>query len=420
MSDVDESTSPRVAGVTLAVGGVAFAVLAWWLVPWDPVPGGALEPAPVGTVLTPEQVARAESFATWSRVWSWSALVLSLALACWFGFTRRGRAVVDRVVGRVSGRRWWVQAVLAVVLLTLAGRLLTLPLAAARRQLLLDAGLSTQTWGGFARDVAVGELVTIAITSAAVLAVLACARRWRRVWPAVAGGILAVLVVGGSFAYPVVVEPLFNSFTSLPDGELRSEVLAIAEAEGVPVDDVLVADASRRTTTLNAYVSGFGGTRRVVLYDTLVDDVPRAQALSIVAHELAHARHDDVVVGTALGASGAVAGMGLLGLVLALGRRRGWPGAGDAAVVPVLLALAAVATLLASPIQNGISRQIELRADVDALRYTGDREAFVAVQRQLAVRSLADPTPPAWSQFWFGSHPGVLTRTALAFRVLPD
>ncbi|GAA4694591.1 M48 family metalloprotease [Nocardioides nanhaiensis] len=417
---MSDAGSLRVSAVTAGVGGLLFVVLAWWLVPWDPVPGGPLDPAPVGSVLTAEQVARAESFATWSRVWSWSALVLSLALACWFGFTRRGRGVVARVVGRLAGRRWWVQAVLAVVLLTLAGRLLTLPLAAARRQLLLDAGLSTQTWSGFARDVLLGELVTVAVTSAAVLAVLACARRWRRAWPAVAGGLLAALVLGGSFAYPVVVEPLFNSFTSLPDGELRTEVLAIADAEGVPVDDVLVADASRRTTTLNAYVSGFGGTRRVVLYDTLVEDVPQSQTLSIVAHELAHARHDDVVVGTVLGASGALASMGLLGLVLALGRRRGWPGAQDASVVPVLLALAAVAMLLVSPIQNGISRQIELRADVDALRYTGDRDAFVDVQQQLAVRSLADPSPPAWSQFWFGSHPGVLTRTALAFRVLPD
>ena len=73
------------------------------------------------------------------------------------------------------------------------------------------------------------------------------------------------------------------------------------------VDDVLVADASRRTTTLNAYVSGFGSTRRVVLYDNLVDDVPEDQALSVVAHELAHAKHDDVLTGSLLGAAGAAA-----------------------------------------------------------------------------------------------------------------
>ena len=188
----------------------------------------------------------------------------------------------------------------------------------------------------------------------------------------------------------------------------------------MPIDDVLVADASRRTTTLNAYVSGFGSTRRVVLYDNLVEDVPQDQVLSVVAHELAHAKHDDVLTGSLLGVAGAVFGVGLLGLVVgAVGPRRG-VAMRDPAVVPLVLALLAIGTLLASPIQNTISRQIETRADVDALEATGDSDAFVAVQRQLMVRSLADPTPPAWSQFWFGSHPTGLTRIAIAQQLGQD
>ena len=86
----------------------------------------------------------------------------------------------------------------------------------------------------------------------------------------------------------------------------------------------------------------------------------------------------------------------------------------DAMVVPLALALIAIGTLLASPVENTISRQIEIRADVDALQATGDSGAFIDVQRQLALRSLADPTPPALSQFWFGSHPTTLTRVAIA------
>ena len=180
------------------------------------------------------------------------------------------------------------------------------------------------------------------------------------------------------------------------------------------MDDVLVADASRRTTTLNAYVSGFGGTRRVVVYDNLVEDLPEAEALSVVAHELAHARHRDVVTGSVLGAAGALFGVGLLSLVVgAMGERRRLSMA-DPAVVPLVLALAAVATFVASPVENTVSRQIETRADVDALETTGDSDAFVAMQRQLALRSFSDPTPPALSQFWFGSHPTSLQRIAIA------
>ena len=112
-------------------------------------------------------------------------------------------------------------------------------------------------------------LVTAVVTSLVLLIVVGAARHWRRAWPAVAGVVLAGLALLASFAYPLVVEPLFNDFTSLPEGSLRSGVLELAEREGVAVDDVLVADASRRTTTLNAYVSGIGATKRVVLYDNL-------------------------------------------------------------------------------------------------------------------------------------------------------
>ncbi len=391
---------------------MALAVLVVVLVPFDPVPGGRLIPAPVATVFTPDQVERAEDYARWARLWGWGSLLVSLAVACWFGFTERGRRLVARLPGP-----WWVQVPLVVVVLALLGRLVTLPAAVALQQLRRDNGLSQQAWRAWGGDVLKGELVTAVLTAIGVLVLVACARRFVRAWPAVVGGLLAALVVLGSFVYPVLVEPVFNDFESLPDGQLRTEILDLADREGVRVDDVLVADASRRTTTLNAYVSGFGSTRRIVVYDNLVDAVPDNQVLAVVAHELAHARHDDVMVGTALGAAGSLLGVGLLGLVLGALRRRGHPAAGEAAVVPLVLALVAIGTLAAAPAQNAVSRQIETRADVDALRYTDDPTAFVSVQRQLALRSRADPTPPAFLQLWFGSHPTTLTRIALVQRM---
>ena len=396
---------------TVGVGAAVFVVVAVWLVPWDPVPGGHLEPLDAHTVFTDAQVDRAEAFARQARTWSWSSLAVSLAMACWLAFGRRGRALFARLPGR-----WWAQVPLAVALVEVLRRVVTLPFAVLLRQERLDQGLTNQSWGAFAVDLVKSELLGIVITSLALVAVVACARRWRRAWPAVAAAGLGVLVLAGSFVYPLAVEPLFNDFEPLPDGPLRTEIMALADAEGVQVDDVLVADASRRTTTLNAYVSGFGGTRRVVVYDNLVDDLSQDEALSVVAHELAHARHGDVVTGSVLGAAGAVTGVGLLALALAGLGRRGRLAEGGAAV-PVVLALVALASLATSPVSNTVSRQIETRADVDALRATHDPEAFKAMQVQLALRSLADPTPPAWSQFWFGSHPTGLTRMALADRM---
>lgn len=401
----------RTALVTTVVGGVAFVALAVWLVPWSPVPGGTPAPVAASSVFTSEQIARGEDYARLARLWSWSALAVSLAVSCMLGFSRWGRRLVMRLPGW-----WWVRVVLAVAAVELVGRLATLPFSVLLRRHALENGLSTQAWSDFAVDVATSFGVTLVATSLLLVVLVGCARRWPRAWPAIAGGLLGVLVLVGSFVYPVLVEPLFNDFHSLPDGELRTAVLELADREGVPVEDVLVADASRRTTTLNAYVSGFGGTRRVVLYDNLVNDVPRDETLSVVAHELAHAQHDDVLTGSLLGAAGAVFGVGLLALLV--GSRRGRMS--EPEVVPLVLALVAIGSLLAAPVQNGISRQIETRADVDALEVTADPDAFEAVQRQLALRSLADPTPPAPSQFWFGSHPTGLTRIAIARQLARD
>jgi STE24 endopeptidase len=350
-------------------------------------------------VFSPAQIARARSYASVQRHLGWASLAVTTVLALALGLTHAGAWLARRCPGP-----WWVRAPLATFVLLLLGDLVTLPFELALRHRDLRFGLTEQSLGGWYRDQATSLLVSWVFVSPT---------RWP-LWTALAGALLTVL---GSWVYPVVVEPLFNSFSSLPAGPLRTDILRLAAIEHVPIHDVLVADASRRTTTLNAYVSGFGDTRRVVLYDNLVRDEPRRVTLSVVAHELGHARHHDVAIGTALGAAGAALGSGLLGLLLSrrwLLDRAGATDAGAPEVVALLLALAAMGALLASPVENTVSRAIEARADRSALEATHDYTAFDEVQKQLALRSLSDPTPPAWSQFWFGSHPTGLQRIGIA------
>jgi STE24 endopeptidase len=180
---------------------------------------------------------------------------------------------------------------------------------------------------------------------------------------------------------------------------------------------VLVSDASRRTTALNAYVSGFGSTRRIVVYDTVLEQLPNAEIESIVAHELGHVVHRDVLTGTLMGALGAAAATALLGWLLSwtpLLRRAGADSPGDPRVVPLLLFLVALGGLLAAPVQNLVSRHIEARADLFALDLTHDPDAFISMQRRLAETNLSDPDPPAAWQWFFGSHPTAAQRVAFA------
>ncbi|MGI8887761.1 MAG: M48 family metalloprotease, partial [Nocardioidaceae bacterium] len=233
--------------------------------------------------------------------------------------------------------------------------------------------------------------------------------------PAAAAAAAAGIVM--SFAYPVVVEPVFNTFTPLADGPLRSSLMELAERDDVLVSDVLVSDASRRTTALNAYVSGFGSSKRIVVYDTLVESASQREIELIVAHELGHAKADDVVVGTAVGALGAALGVLVLFLVLQPDRLRRPGGAtsvGDPAIVPVVLALSVFASILSAPAINAVSRQLEARADLHALNLTSDPRTFIDVQRRLAITNLTHLQPNQVLAFWFSSHPGSLERLGMA------
>jgi STE24 endopeptidase len=409
----------RATWLLVGASTVLLAVLAVWLVPWNWLPAGfagsgQLHVPPAGRFFSAAQIVRAEDYARGARLLSLASLLTGIAVVALIGLTPLG----SRLAGPLSRRlRWWLGVPLAVLGVLVAQSVATLPFALALRHRDLAAGLTDQGLAGWWRDRAFGLLVSWVIASLVVLVLIGLARRAPRHWPFWAGAALIALTFIGSFVYPLVVEPAFNRFTPVPDGPFRQSVLRLAQREGVHVDDVLVADASRRTTTLNAYVSGIGDSRRVVVYDNLMHGVPRAEVLSVVAHELGHAREHDVVLGTALSALGGVAGVGLLALVLddaRLQRRARTSGPADVRAVPTMLALFAVASVLVLPAQNAVSRSIEARADRAALVATRDPEAFRAIQKRLALRSLAEPSPPALLHLWFGTHPTVLQRMGLA------
>src|SRR5262245_23343176 len=202
---------------------------------------------------------------------------------------------------------WWLAAPLFAAITVALSALVRLPVTVWRGWVHERRwGFSTQSKRGFAGDFLKKLLVACVLSAIPVTAVVALSRAFPSWWPALAapGAALLVLLIG--FAAPVVLEPLFNRFAPLEDRGLADDLLALAARAGVPVSDVLVADASRRTRKVNAYVSGLGATRRVVLYDTLLQKVPQAELEVVVAHELGHRRARHVAKGTALAMLGAV------------------------------------------------------------------------------------------------------------------
>jgi STE24 endopeptidase len=292
-----------------------------------------------------------------------------------------------------------------------------LPLAAVSHERAVDVGLSTQSWGPWLGDVAKAAGIEAVFAAGGGALALALMRRFRRHWWAPMAGCAVALGVVTLWLFPVVIDPLFNDFEELPDGKLRSDTLALAREAGVDVGEVYRIDASRRTTAANAYVGGLGQTKRVVLFDNLIERFPPEQVRSVVAHELAHQKHQDIWRGIAWLALVAPAGTLLVQrLTERLGSRGGLdpdgPKPGPAALPALALSLALVSFALGGA-SNVLSRQVEARADAFSLRLTDDPAAHIALERRLSLVNVSDPDPPDLLHTLFGTHPTTVERIGI-------
>jgi STE24 endopeptidase len=267
--------------------------------------------------------------------------------------------------------------------------------------------LSTQPLRSWAADRCKAAAVIVAVSSALLVGLVALARVLPGWWAAPTAGAFALAVLALSFLGPVLFEPLFNRYAPLQDGALATELRALAERAGVPVGDVLVQDASRRTRKANAYVSGLGRTRRVVVSDTLLEQASPAEVRLVVAHELGHRRDRHVLRGTMLAMGGAVAATLVLWAVL--GTR-----VADPHRVPLVLLLGLGLSVASLPALTFVSRRWERAADRYSLALTGDRAAYENAFRRLARANLSDLDPPRLLYLLLFTHPTPPERLAAA------
>jgi STE24 endopeptidase len=409
--------TPRLWAVcVLGVLAIALVAAAALLIPWHRPPAPRADQLDALAQLPRDQVERGREFHSALRPGSYGAMAVGLVGALVLGLTPLGARLVA-LVGRPFGGNWIAEAVLGGLAVVLVVEVLTLPFAAWSHRVVVRYGISTQSWGPWAVDLVKSYAVGAVIGGLALLgfyAVVRLAPRWWWAWGAVGAALLVVLL---SFVLPVIVEPIFNKFTPMAGGPLRTELIALADADGVPVRDVLVADASRRTRAVNAYVSGFGPTRRIVVYDTMLTEATPTEVVSVVAHELGHAKRNDVLIGTGIGALGTAAGvvaLYLLGSWAWLLRLAGVEAIGQPRAIGLLLAVSALAGLVGGPAQALVSRRIEARADEHALLLTRDPATFEAMQRRLGSVNLSDPDPPTWEYLLSASHPSTVQRMAAA------
>ncbi len=390
-----------------AVGMVLIAEAGAFLLRPRPAP---ISPAPASAsdYFNRAQIDRGRDYSEGQLLLYIGGVAIEIAvLAC--AATGRPRVVRARLAR--AGSRPVLGAAAVGAGLSVAVAVASLPVGIAAHERAVDFGISTQDLGSWLGDAAKQAAIGAAIAAPIAAGFAALVRRLPRAWWVPGSALVVAIAAVMTWLAPVVLAPLFNRFQALPNSSpARADVLKLARRAGVDVGNVYRVDASRRVRSLNAYVDGLGSTKRVVLYDNLIEGTDRAQLASVVAHELGHVKHDDILRGLAFVAIAAP-----LGLLFArsvgepLSRRAGFaPGSpGSVPAYALGLALAALAIGL---VGNQLSRQIEASADSFALEMTHDPKAFIELQRKLALSSVADPNPPALPQFLLGSHPTTVQR----------
>jgi Zn-dependent protease with chaperone function len=360
-------------------------------------------------------------------------IVLTVAASVWWLlqlWLLLGTGAVARMRDFATGlaKSRWLQcyAFLGCLLLTVA--LLNLPLGIYGHWVALRDDLSVQGWSSWLGDR--GMLLGLEWGFGGLVAMLmfwiirkAPTRWWFWFWiPA------AACVVAGVFAAPYVLDPLFNKFEPLAKSDpalvQRLEQVAARGGISIPPRRMFLMKASAKSTELNAYVTGFGASKRVVVWDTTVAAATPDEIAMIFAHEMGHYALGHVALGTAMTCVALLPffWLGYLGVGVLL-RRYGaaWriPSQQDWGALAVLVLVLSTLATIAQPFTNGVSRSIEHNADVygqEAVhgivadpQATG-RRSF----QELGEASLDDPTPHPWFEFWFDTHPPIRFRAAFA------
>jgi len=352
-------------------------------------------------------------------VWMLAELLLILAV----GAAARMR---DVAVGVAKSR--WAQGFSFVFLLLLLTHLLNLPLGIYGHRVALSYGLSVQGWGSWLADKV--KLFALEWGIGGLLAMLMCwvvrkspTRWWFWFWiPA------AVCVIAGVFVTPYVIDPMFSSFEPLartdPALVQRLEQVVARGGIAIPPDRMFLMKASAKSTELNAYVTGFGASKRVVVWDTTIARSTPDEIAFIFAHEMGHYALGHVVLGTTIGCISLLPCFWLayFGVRLLLGRYgAAWriPSQQDWGALVVLALVLLTLSAISDPIANGFSRRIEHNADVygqEAVHgIVADPQAVgLRTFQVLGEDSLDDPTPHPLFEWWFDTHPTTCFRAAFA------
>jgi STE24 endopeptidase len=274
-------------------------------------------------------------------------------------------------------------------------------------------GLSNQSFPSWLGDYGTGLALSLVAALILIPLIYAAIRRTGRNWWLWGAGIVIAFQIVMAVIYPVFVAPLFNHYSPLPDGKLKTEILSLAQANDIPADTVWVVDASRQTNRISANVSGFLGTTRISLNDNLLNQGTPDEVLAVMGHEMGHYVMGHVLraillFGLLIIAAFVFLDWGFRRLIARFGGRWRVRQLEDVAGLPVLVGLISLFFFVMTPVSNGISRTAEHQADIFGLDAVRKPDAFATAMLKLSTYRKLEPEK--WEEMIFYDHPSGRTR----------
>ncbi len=346
-----------------------------------------------------KQVSAGRDYQRLPRIISILGFVLQIGVLIWFVFGK-GKDGIG------SGAR---NHMVYAVLLWLVLRLTSLPVQYFRGYYWQKKwGFLTQSLFAWWKDYFLEAGIELVLFTAGLLILYFVIGHWSKTWWVIIAGLFSLWLLIQTYLWPVIVAPLFNEFTPVHNPAITEMVEELAERAGIEVDEVLVMDAGRRTTKANAYFTGLGRTKRIVLYDTLLQNYPPEQVKAVVAHEMGHWKLGHITKGVGLGILGSFILWWLAGIMLSRTIPFGFRYGPEVMGMVVLFLI--LSSFISSPLQNGISRYMEREADRFAVILTEDVQSSVDLQVNISRKNLSDLAPAPFIE-WFGySHPSAVKR----------
>ncbi|MBA7699157.1 Protease HtpX [subsurface metagenome] len=228
-------------------------------------------------------------------------------------------------------------------------------------------------------------------------------------WWIISSAVLAIFIVVITYLYPILIDPLFYKFEKLKDTNFQEQIINIAGKAGIEVKEVLVADASRKTNKANAYFTGIGGSKRIVVFDNLINNFSRKETLNVIAHEIGHWYNWHIFKSIIIGIISGTAGLFLINAVFTYSNM-----VGDFKSILVIILLISIISFLSLPLQNAVSRTFERQADNFTMQATENPDAQIQLMLKLAESNLSNVSPHWYIKYFLYSHPPIMERIEAA------